>query len=145
MPSTAASTLEYPTAYSPSTPKCLTDISNLMWIDSTPNLVCVSLPFLPVAQAKYLRVTLNSCSITVLIQSISKSYQLDLQDESRILSLFPTSMVQPSASHDFWLGSWFWRLAPTACPRHSTQHSDESCQHLRQVGSVPLLKSLFQQ
>ena len=71
-------------------------------------------------------VTLDSL---VPLQSSSSS---SLSPTSLTFQMNPESyhsFLLPSATHDFWLGSWFWPSTPTACPWHSTQHSDESCYH----------------
>lgn len=102
----AASTPEYPTAYSPSPCKCLTDISNLTWADPVPKLLCqtpCSFHFIfLVVQAKYLGVTLDpsvpsSSSSSPPANPISLNFKVNPESKHSSFLL----IVQPRASHAF--------------------------------------------
>lgn len=102
----ATSTPEYPTAYSPSPCKCLTDISNLTWTDPVPKLLCqtpCSFHFIfLVVQAKYLGVTLDpsvpsSSSSSPPANPISLNFKVNPESKHSSFLL----IVQPRASHAF--------------------------------------------
>lgn len=115
-----------------------------MWTDPAPNLVCFSLPFLPVAQAKNLRVTLDSL---VPLQSSSSpslsptSLTFKMNPESYHSFLLPWSSHQHLMTSDLDPGFDPRPLQPVLDTAPSTQMNPVNTW---QVRSVPLLKIRFQ-